>query len=198
MAPGYVFQVSLRVTVQNQIRISQRVAVNKVVPFRLLRHGHVQCILDPGAVDGDHSPIPEQQLHAAGVHVEMASSCIVLHVRILLKSCCGLCRSIYDFGFHLPRTPALNFPKKTNNPNPSPIGNKFGLFLFGPSGENRTHGLMNPIQARYQNCATPGYRPLPPYRSIGDKRYYTHLSGFCQHFSASFSDFFKKSMIFIV
>ena len=38
-----------------------------------------------------------------------------------------------------------NFPKKTNNPNPSPIGNKFGLFLFGPSGENRTHGLLNPI-----------------------------------------------------
>ena len=23
--------------------------------------------------------------------------------------------------------------------------NKFGLFLFGPSGENRTHGLLNPI-----------------------------------------------------
>ena len=39
----------------------------------------------------------------------------------------------------------MNFPKKTNNPNPSPIGNKFGLFLFGPSGENRTHGLLNPI-----------------------------------------------------
>ena len=37
------------------------------------------------------------------------------------------------------------FPKKTNNPNPSPIGNKFGLFSFGPSGENRTHGLLNPI-----------------------------------------------------
>ena len=29
--------------------------------------------------------------------------------------------------------------------------------LFGPSGESRTHGLLNPIQARYQNCATPGY-----------------------------------------
>ena len=39
----------------------------------------------------------------------------------------------------------MNFPKKTNNPSPSPIGNKFGLFLFGPSGENRTHGLLNPI-----------------------------------------------------
>ena len=75
----------------------------------------------------------------------MASSCIVLHVCVLLKSCRSLCRSIYDFGFHLPRTPILNFPKKTNNPNPSPIGNKFGLFLFGPSGENRTHGLLNPI-----------------------------------------------------
>ena len=75
----------------------------------------------------------------------MTSSCIVLHIHVLLKSRCGLCRSIYDFGFHLPRTPALNFPKKTNNPNPSPIGNKFGLFFFGPSGENRTHGLLNPI-----------------------------------------------------
>ena len=75
----------------------------------------------------------------------MTSFCIVLHIHVLLKSRCCLCRSIYDFGFHLPRTPALNFPKKTNNPNPSPIGNKFGLFLFGPSGENRTHGLLNPI-----------------------------------------------------
>ena len=32
---------------------------------------------------GDHSPIPEQQLHAAGIHVEMAGSCIVLHVCVL-------------------------------------------------------------------------------------------------------------------
>ena len=31
-----------------------------------------------------------------------------------------------------------NFPKKTNNPNPSPIGNKFGLFLFGPGRRCRT------------------------------------------------------------
>ena len=78
-------------------------------------------------------------------NIGWANSCIVLHIHVLLKSCRSLCRSIYDFGFYLPRTPALNFPKKTNNPNPSPIGNKFGLFLFGPSGENRTHGLLNPI-----------------------------------------------------
>ena len=47
---------------------------------------------------------------------------------------------------------------QTRNPNPSPIRKiKFGFLSFGPSGENRTHGLLNPIQARYQNCATPGY-----------------------------------------
>ena len=144
-APGHILQIFLRIAIQNQIGIAKRVIIDEVIQFCPLRYGHIQRILDPGAVDGDHSPIPEQQFHAPGVHVEMASSCIVLHVRILLKSCCGLCRSIYDFGFYLPRTPILSFPKKTNNPNPSPIGNKFGLFLFGPSGENRTHGLLNPI-----------------------------------------------------
>ena len=145
MASSHILRIFLRVTVQNQIRIAKRVIVDEIIQLRPLRHSHVQCILDPGAIDGNFSSIPEQQLHAAGVHVEFASSCIVLHTRVLLKSCCGLCRSIYDFGFHLPRTPILSFPKKTNNPNPSPIGNKFGLFLFGPSGENRTHGLLNPI-----------------------------------------------------
>ena len=191
MASSHIPRIFLRVTIQNQIRIAKRVIVDEIIQLRPLRHSHVQCILDPGAVDGDHSPIPEQQLHAAGVHVEIASSCIVLHVCVLLKSCRSLCRSIYDFGFYLPRIPALNFPKKTNNPNPSPIGNKFGLFLFGPSGENRTHGLLNPIQARYQNCATPGHHPLPPYRSIGDMRYYTRMRRPCQRIFAIFLDFFE-------
>ena len=40
-------------------------------------------ILDPGAVNGDHSPIPEQQLHAASVHVEFTNAFVVLHVRVL-------------------------------------------------------------------------------------------------------------------
>ena len=145
MTSSHIPQIFLRIAIQNQIGIAKRVIVDEVIQLRPLRHGHVQCILNPGAVNGNFSPIPEQQLHAAGVHIEMTSSCIVLHIHVLLKSRCGLCRLIYDFGFHLPRTPALSFPKKTNNPNPSPIGNKFGLFLFGPSGENRTHGLLNPI-----------------------------------------------------
>ena len=145
MAPGHILQIFLWITIQNQVHIAQRVIIDEIIQLRPLHHGYIQCVFNPGAVDGNFSPVPEQQLHAPGVHVEMTSSCIVLHVHVLLKSCCGLCRSIYDFGFHLPRTPILSFPKKTNNPNPSPIGNKFGLFLFGPSGENRTHGLLNPI-----------------------------------------------------
>ena len=99
MAPGYVFQVSLRVTVQNQVRIAQRIIADEVIQFRPLCYSHVQRILDPGAVDGDHSPIPEQQFHAPGVHVELAGSCIVLHVCVLsalrhLYSC-DLCDTVF-------------------------------------------------------------------------------------------------------
>jgi len=83
MTSSHIPQIFLRITVQNQIRIAQWVIVDKVVQFRLLRHSHIQCILNPGAVDGNLSPIPEQQLHAAGVHVEFASSCIALHVCVL-------------------------------------------------------------------------------------------------------------------
>ena len=56
MASSYVFQILLRVTVQNQIRIAQWVVVDEVVQFSLLGHGHIQRILDPGTVDGDFSP----------------------------------------------------------------------------------------------------------------------------------------------
>ena len=83
MAPGHILQIFLWVTIQDQIGIAQRVVVDEVIQLRPLRHGHVQCILDPGAVNGDHSPIPEQQLHAAGVHVEFTGSFIVLHVYVL-------------------------------------------------------------------------------------------------------------------
>ena len=63
----------------HQIRIAQWVIVNKIVQLRPLRHSHIQRILDPGTVDRDHSPLPEQQLYAAGVHVERTNFCIVLH-----------------------------------------------------------------------------------------------------------------------
>ena len=53
MALGHILQIFLRVTVQNQIRIAKRVIIDEVVQFRPLRHGHVQFILDPSAVNGN-------------------------------------------------------------------------------------------------------------------------------------------------
>ena len=79
----HVSQIFFRLAVQDQLGIRQWVIVDKVVQFCLLRHGHIQRILNPGAVDGDFAPIPEQQLHAPGVHVKRTGSCIVLHNRIL-------------------------------------------------------------------------------------------------------------------
>ena len=83
MISDHILQIFLRVTIQNQIRVAQRIIVDEVIQLRPLRHGHIQRILDPGAVDGNFSSIPEQQLHAAGVHIKLAGSFIVLHLRVL-------------------------------------------------------------------------------------------------------------------
>ena len=61
MAPGYVFQIFLRITIQNQIRITQWIIADEIIQLRSLRHGHIQRILNPGAVDRDFSPILEQR-----------------------------------------------------------------------------------------------------------------------------------------
>ena len=50
MASSHILQIFLRITIQNQIRVAQRIIVDEIVQFWLLRQGHVQCILDPGAV----------------------------------------------------------------------------------------------------------------------------------------------------
>ena len=68
MTSSHIPQIFLRIAIQNQIGIAQWVIVDEVIQFWPLRHGHVQFILNSGAVDGDHSPIPEQQFHAPGVH----------------------------------------------------------------------------------------------------------------------------------
>ena len=83
MTSHHVLQILLWLAVQNQICIRQRVIVDEVVKFGLLCHGNIQRILDPSAVDGDFSPILEQQFHTPGVHVKFAGSFIVLHVRVL-------------------------------------------------------------------------------------------------------------------
>ena len=50
------------------------------------------------------------------------------------------------------------FPKNTKNPNPSPIGNKFGLYWFGAPPGTQTHGPLIKRSQRetivnFQNCA---------------------------------------------
>ena len=68
---------------EKAISITQWVIVDEVVQFGLLCHGDIQYILDPSTVNGDFSPIPEQQLHTPGIHIELTGSFIVLHVRVL-------------------------------------------------------------------------------------------------------------------
>ena len=57
MVPGHILQIFLRVAVQAQIGIVQRVIVDEIIQLRPLRHGHIQHILDPGAIDGNFSSI---------------------------------------------------------------------------------------------------------------------------------------------
>ena len=65
-----------------------------------------------------------------------------------------------------------NFPKKTNNPNPSPIGNKFGLFLFGPARPSRTlPGSQTPAGGSWRSiqkspCGHSPHRPHPADATI--------------------------------
>ena len=46
---------------------------------------------------------------------------------------------------------------------------------FGPSGESRTHGLLNPIQARYQTALHPVNRAVS-----NQLYYYSGFEGECQ------------------
>ena len=144
MAPSHILQLLLRIAIQNQIRIAQRIIVDELVQLCPLRHGYIQCVFNPGAVDGDHSPIPEQQLHAAGIHVEMASSCIILHVRVLsalrhLYSC-DLCDAVFfliRFRTHSRQGRALVFVSKENKKSePFSYREKVRIFIVWCDGRD--------------------------------------------------------------
>ena len=49
MASSHILQIFLRVAIQDQIGIAQRVVVDEIIQLRPLRHGNIQRILDPGA-----------------------------------------------------------------------------------------------------------------------------------------------------
>ena len=59
---------------------------------------------------------------------------------------------------------------------------------FGPSGESRTHGLLNPIQARYQTA-------LHPDVTLGDVYHYIHEGVKSQHLFSKKYNFFLFAKI---
>ena len=59
------------------------------------------------------------------------------------------------------------FPKNTKNPNPSPIGKKFGFSLFGAMEGTRTPGLLIRSQSLY-----PAELPTHTFRSEHDVFYH--------------------------
>ena len=148
-------------------------------------HSTIRC-------DGCKSPSHIRQC----LRITGPKSCHTLNIIIYGRSATvNLQNFTVTLWFHLPRTPALNFPKKKNNPNPSPIGNKFGLFLFGPSGENRTHGLLNPIQARYQTALHPdtlAFLQVPYYYRLNYLKCKVFLSKKQKNFLIKFQGIYNR------
>ncbi len=135
MAPGCIFQIFLWVTVQNQIGIAQRVIVDEIIQFRPLCHSHIQCILDLGAVNGDFflsrcssctypvSILNKQALASYFILVSFppyGTFTVGLSCFFMIRF-----RTFFDGS-----KPSFCFPKKTKNPNPSPIG-KSSDFVVG-------------------------------------------------------------------
>ena len=59
------------------------------------------------------------------------------------------------------------YPKKTKNPNPSPIGNRFGFFLFGGPRGIRTLDLSDANRTLSQLSYRPMMMTLIVYRVLG-------------------------------
>ena len=79
------------------------------------------------------------------------------------------------------------------NPHYNKKATSFSADGFGPSGESRTHGLLNPIQARYQTALHPD---VWPGVLTGDVVYYISYHSFCQHSFSIFSNFFQVMSLY--
>ena len=66
--------------------------------------------------------------------------------------------------------------------------------LFGPSGESRTHGLLNPIQARDQTALHPVTRGL----AVTSRYYYTRRSQKVKGESSKKFNFFEDSVFCVL
>ena len=91
-----------------------------------------------------------------------------------------------------PQEPSLLYPKKTKNPNPSPIGNRFGFFLFGGRGWIRTTEAES---SRFTVCPhwPLGNTPIFSFCSPWIACIYYHPDGSLSTSFAEFLDFCAES-----
>ena len=85
------------------------------------------------------------------------------------------------------------FPKNTKNPNPSPIGKKFGFSLFGADKRTWTSTelpRLEPESNASANSAISAYSVVFLRRGAGNDNYYTRCSKIVKHF-------FEKLFIFL-
>ena len=83
------------------------------------------------------------------------------------------------------------FPKNTKNPNPSPIGKKFGFCCCGAMEGTRTPGLLIRSQSLY-----PAELPTHTFRSEHDVFYHSDWvlsTVFCKYFYL-----FQKAAFFMI
>ena len=133
-------QIRLDVAVQNEVCIGRRGVVDEVVRLRPLIKIIRRFVFHGGAVDGDHAAVLKPQLHTARVHVEFKAfsgfNCPSYPLTALFFfDPLGLDSGCFTTPFL--KCVSSNSPKKTNNPNQSPIKKIwFGLYWFVCVREN--------------------------------------------------------------
>ena len=84
------------------------------------------------------------------------------------------------------------YPKKTKNPNPSPIGNRFGFFLFGGRGWIRTTEAEKQQIYSLSPLATREHAQILFTSVAGRLVYFIRLRAICQLLFSDFCSFDKS------
>ncbi len=75
--------------------------------------------------------------------------------------------------------------KKTNNPNPSPIGKRFGLYGFGARGGSRTRTPLRALAPEASESTNSTTRAFHFCTAAWYDAYITTANGSCQHLFSS-------------
>ena len=88
----------------------------------------------------------------------------------------------------------LSYPKKTKNPNPSPIGNRFGFFLFGGRGWIRTTEAEKQQIYSLSPLATREHAQILFTSVAGRLVYFIRLRAICQLLFSDFCSFSAETI----